>query len=428
MTQFNWSQVYFAINRSVWVNLGRKYVCLTQLTVLTFHKLSFDISEVVVSEAMCGLRAICLFLVGVCLAPPPLPPPPISPRVGKLLLDLELNQYNNLLTEEEIDLPVLAQLSEEQLSRIGIRTMGQRVRIINAAQQAMAASQTVIENVVEDQPEVDGREEQEYVDGVEGEEDVEGLEEEGGVEGGEVEDDVEGGEADAGEEEEDAEAEAPFEYEIVTKTTTTGRKTHVIFVGDNKYLSRGIKKNGQAFFYCNFVSVHHKCTSSFRVRYHDLGNPMDEIPEVETQPSPHVTTDGVAHLPDKVKRRKENMNEKICEAIRVDPLRPIREIHEECLNNVLHGIDDAEERIEFCQQMPTFRQCERNERRFRNRLIPPNPPTARDIRTDGIFTLDPETGINTICFDDQGEADHDRIIALSHPEVQRYVKNVEYRF
>ena len=57
------------------------------------------------------------------------------------------------------------------------------------------------------------------------------------------------------------------------------------------------------------------------------------------------------------KRHKENMNEKICEAIRVDPLRPIREIHEECLNNVLHGIDDAEERIEFCQQMPTFRQC-----------------------------------------------------------------------
>ena len=119
---------------------------------------------------MCGLRAICLFLVGVCLAPPPLPPPPISPRVGKLLFDLELNQYNNLLTEEEIDLPVLAQLSEEQLSRIGIRTMGQRVRIINAAQQAIAASrlgQNVIENVVEDQPEVAGGEEQEYVDFVE---------------------------------------------------------------------------------------------------------------------------------------------------------------------------------------------------------------------------------------------------------------------
>ena len=47
--------------RSVWVNLGRKYVCSTQLTVLTFHKLSFDISEVIVTEVMCGPRTICLF-------------------------------------------------------------------------------------------------------------------------------------------------------------------------------------------------------------------------------------------------------------------------------------------------------------------------------------------------------------------------------
>ena len=85
-------------------------------------------------------------------------------------------------------------------------------------------------------------------------------EEEDNVEGGEVEDgkgeeDVEGGEEEGGEEEDDV--EAPFEYEIVTKTTITGKKTHVIYVGDNKYLSRGIKKNGRAFFYCNFVSVHH---------------------------------------------------------------------------------------------------------------------------------------------------------------------------
>ena len=107
----------------------------------------------------------------------------------------------------------------------------------------------------------------------------------------------------------------------------------------------------------------------------------------------------------------------MCEAIRIDPLRPIKEIHEECVNNVLQGIDGQEERIEFCQQLPTFRQCERNEYRFRNRIIPSNPPTARGISTDGIFTLDPETGINTVVFDDQGEEDGDRILALSHPEV-----------
>ena len=72
-----------------------------------------------------------------------------------------------------------------------------------------------------------------------------------------------------------------IEFEIVTKATSTGRKTHHIFVGEHKYLSRGIKKKGQAWFYCNFVSVHHKCTSSFRVRYHNLANPMDEIPAIE---------------------------------------------------------------------------------------------------------------------------------------------------
>ena len=65
-------------------------------------------------------------------------------------------------------MPVLAQLSEEQLSRIGIRTMGERVRMMNAAQQAMVTSvgQSVNENIVEDQPEE--REEQDDVGGVEG--------------------------------------------------------------------------------------------------------------------------------------------------------------------------------------------------------------------------------------------------------------------
>ena len=166
-------------------------------------------------------------------------------------------------------------------------------------------------------------------------------------------------------------------FELVAKATTTGKRTHMFNVGDNRYLSRGIKKNGQCWFYCNFVSVHHKCTSSFSVRYQDIQNPMDEIPEIETEPSPHITTDGVHHVPDKAKRLREKVKEKVCEAIRIDPLRPIKEIHEECVNNVLQGIEGQEERIEFCQQLPTFKQCERNEYRIRNRIIPSNPPTAR---------------------------------------------------
>ena len=356
--------------------------------------------------------ALWIVLLGMCSAPPP-PPPPLSPRVAKLLNDLGLNQYDIIFFNEEIDLQVLAQLKEEQLSSIGIRTMGQRIRIMNAAQDALANSVNgqSVRGQSENGSSVNGE-----VQEAETEEGTSSLErsKQGYV----------GVQDETTAEDEDEGTEDPFEFEIVTKTTSTGKKTHHIFVGENKYLSRGIKKNGQAWFYCNFVSVHHKCTSSFRVRYHNLANPMDEIPAIETQPSPHIMTDGVPHLADKVKRVKESMREKVYDAIRVDPLRPIREIHEECLNNALDTIADADERILFCQQMPTYRQCERNERRFRNRLIPPNPPTAREIRTDGIFTLDPDTGVNIVCFDDQGEADQDRIIALSHPEVQRYVIGV----
>ena len=55
--------------------------------------------------------------------------------------------------------------------------------------------------------------------------------------------------------------------------------------------------------------------------------------------------------------------------------------------------------------------------RYRNTLISPKPPTARDIEIDGIFTKNAETGINNIVFDDQGDEDWDRILALSHPKV-----------
>ena len=46
-------------------------------------------------------------------------------------------------------------LSEEQLSRIGIRTMGQRVRMMNAAQAMISVGQNVNENIVEEPEEDD---------------------------------------------------------------------------------------------------------------------------------------------------------------------------------------------------------------------------------------------------------------------------------
>ena len=43
-----------------------------------------------------------------------------------------------LMTEEEVDLPVLAQMTEEQLQRLCVRRMGQRMRLLAAARNAFS--------------------------------------------------------------------------------------------------------------------------------------------------------------------------------------------------------------------------------------------------------------------------------------------------
>ena len=349
-----------------------------------------------------------LLLVGLVLAPPP-------PNLDGVLRGLNLQQYSQLMVEQEIDLPILAQLSEEQLSRIGVKTMGQRMRLLSAARNAILGDALESETV---------NGEEEHLENIEVEEESEGSadgeEEEHG--GGEEEDDGDelveehGGDLE-GESDDEAGERVRERFELDLKVTSTGKRTHAFTVGENRYYSKGIKKSGASYFYCNYLSGKERCTSSFRVRYHDVRDPMGEEPEVETMPGPHVLTDGTTHLPEKIKRVRERMNVKICQEIEKDPLRPIREIHESCLNDALASVEDPEDRQEFLQTVPSFRQCQRSEYRWRNKIIPPNPATARDISTTGIFTLDPETGINTVVFDDQGQEDGDRILALSHPEV-----------
>ena len=94
---------------------------------------------------MSGVQLLyLLLLVEISLAPPPPTPPPtpppppaLCPWVAQLLNDLDLNQYAEVMIDQEIDLPVLAQLNEEQLFRIGISKMGHRIRIMDSAKEAM---------------------------------------------------------------------------------------------------------------------------------------------------------------------------------------------------------------------------------------------------------------------------------------------------
>ena len=101
------------------------------------------------------------------------------------LNDLNLNDYHDLMFEQEIDLTVLAQLSEEQLSRMGVRTMGQRIRILNAARDASASSE-VNQNQgdeLSENSEEEGEEEEEGPASDEDEREEEDVEEEASNEG-----------------------------------------------------------------------------------------------------------------------------------------------------------------------------------------------------------------------------------------------------
>ena len=218
------------------------------------------------------LPLLTLLFVGH-LAPPP-------PSLDGVLNHLGLTQYSQLLESEEIDLPILAQLSEEQLSRIGVRTMGQRMRLLSAAREAIKVTHTEDdgEGEVEEGVNEDGEEEEAGGDGAEGEVGEE-AEHEGAGGANEEED---GG----GVDEETAEEENQERFELDLKVTSTGKRTHAFTIGENRFYSKGIKKSGASYFYCNYISGKERCTSRFRVRYHNLENPMEEEPEIETHPGP----------------------------------------------------------------------------------------------------------------------------------------------
>ena len=55
------------------------------------------------------------------------------PPIERFLTDLGLGQYVDVFLEEEITLPILTQMTEEQLCRIGMTRFGQRFWILEVA-------------------------------------------------------------------------------------------------------------------------------------------------------------------------------------------------------------------------------------------------------------------------------------------------------
>ena len=59
-----------------------------------------------------------------------------------VLKGLNLSEYSQLLEREDLDLEILADVKEEQLERIGVKTLGQRLKILGAAKKAETRSKT----------------------------------------------------------------------------------------------------------------------------------------------------------------------------------------------------------------------------------------------------------------------------------------------
>jgi len=59
-----------------------------------------------------------------------------------VLKGLNLSEYTHLLEREDLDIEILADVKEEQLERIGVKTLGQRLKILGAAKKAETRSKT----------------------------------------------------------------------------------------------------------------------------------------------------------------------------------------------------------------------------------------------------------------------------------------------
>ena len=268
------------------------------------------------------------------------PPGDKVAQVTKLLDELNLGEYGELFVSEEIDIDILPSVTDEQLRTIGVRTLGQRIRILTAArglQCNLQRNQTNTGGHIEAQtvPDPVAGEVQvvETGAGTEGEQVTQTGGQQGAATVGEQEDNQEGNNIQRGSE----------EPQVIMETLSTGRISHRILVGFDRFDRRNVAKSGLSVFHCNYPN----CLSKIKARYSSYENRNNEEPEVESEPTEHLTKAGVIHPIDIGKRMREVAEQKIKTAISANPLRPVAAIHEDVVNSVLDSLETRDIREEF---------------------------------------------------------------------------------
>lgn len=179
------------------------------------------------------------------------------------------------------------------------------------------------------------------------------------------------------------------EPKFYIETSVKGdKKYHKFKVGMDRFDRHYTKKNGVSFFRCN----QKRCSSSISARYPRYETWQDDIPQITSGPSPHMV-DGVEHAPNVGKRLKEAANRKIKLEIESDPLKPVTQIQEEVVNNMMETLEHVTDKEEFIRSMPKPGNALRSLYRVRGQIVPP--------------TLDPVTGVQTILGDNQEDTIND---------------------
>ena len=250
---------------------------------------------------------------------------------GDLLDHLGLGEYKDVFDREDLDLDVLAQVSEEQLRGVGVRTLGQRIRIQNSARQHANQNTESTENEPTNQ--VIEEEAPETAAPATPEETLEASEHQEQNENEVTEHTRE-------------ETRGSEDPEYFREALTTGRISCRFYVGFDRFDRKNWFNSGLSYFHCNVKG----CQSKLSARYDNVQNRDYETPTVEKGPTEHKDKDGTIHEPDKGKRLKEVALNKIKDAIKADPLRGVKDVHEDVYNQMLDSLPDEFERLEFIQR------------------------------------------------------------------------------
>jgi hypothetical protein len=225
------------------------------------------------------MSRVLWLVVGLLAVVLPLPSPGYREE-SKFLRQAGFEENIERFKEEEVEIQQIARLHDDALKDLGIRTIGARMRIRDAAETWMDSSQA-------------------RGPGVEGGQG--GVEEDGGQQENvqivvNLEEEAQEEEDGEGKEEEGEEEEEERQLLFYTSRSANGKKIFHHFLNNfYKFNRRKVKKNGRAYFHCSVEG----CKASVKANYTSKATMNDEepVPDLPTldRPSAHVFGDGTAH-------------------------------------------------------------------------------------------------------------------------------------